>query len=131
MLFQLEWRNFPWSLQVDQSRNAAEIGGVDVGMERAAMIFRFLVTRREKIVNEACCCTSPFLPNGRSSAIAAVGLKYEISQQWAGYLPVGAKALRTAAISSEDAYFVPIPASRGAMAGKQSGGRSSRTAEMA
>ncbi len=44
-LFQLEWRNFPWSLQVDQSGNAAEIGGVDVGMEREAMIFRLLVTR--------------------------------------------------------------------------------------
>jgi hypothetical protein len=34
-------------------------------------------------------------------------------------------------LHSEDAYFVPIPASRGAMAGKQSGGKSSRTAEMA
>lgn len=49
MLFQLEWKNCRWSLQVNQSENAAEIGGVDVGMERAAMIFRFQVTQREEI----------------------------------------------------------------------------------
>ena len=52
MLFQFKWRNCPCALQIDQSGNAAEIGGVGVGMERAAMFFQIFGGEEGRIPSE-------------------------------------------------------------------------------